>query len=205
MKMRTCGILLLVIAAVLFLLPNIPLAMFNLICGLGILLFGKEKPKNTSNGQPQQNNKNPQPQPTPYQKPAPHQHPTPRQQTIPRQQPVPYQPSVPQQQSPIAADAYTYRGSVEDYFLEVLQRAFPDYHIHQNPRTSDTEHLTILLHQNGGLKAVLILCDKNKFDTQQIRDTMDSCMMTGVPCLRFMREFRNDANYVTQRIRKALG
>ena len=64
--------------------------------------------------------------------------------------------------------------------------------------------LTFLLSKNGAPKLGILLCDKYLWNTEQIQATMADCKTAKIPCLRFMREFRNDANYVTDRIRKSL-
>ena len=68
----------------------------------------------------------------------------------------------------------------------------------------DSEPLTFLLRKNGAPKAGIILCGKYEWNTEKIYSTMEACKKAKIPCLRFMREFRNDAGYVTARIRKAL-
>jgi hypothetical protein len=172
-----------------------------------------------------------------------------------------------------AADAYAYRGSVDDYFVSLLHSAFPGYQVERNahldspgsqgataaswtcscgaantgkfctacggakpadtgwtcacgqrntgkfcaecgnPRPAantavhapkNSQPLTFLLRQNGVPKMGIILCGKNSWNTEQIRSTMSACKQAKIPCLRFMREFRNDAGYVAERIRKAL-
>lgn len=173
----------------------------------------------------------------------------------------------------LARDAYAFRGTVDQYFLKLLQTDFSGYQVEQNvnlgslntgassnaswtcscgstntgkfctecgsSKPSDTgwtcacgehntgkycsgcgksrpaaqtaldvpanaAHLNFLLRQNGKPKAGIILCDKHEWDTEQISITMEACRKAGIPCLRFFREFRNEVDYVTQRIRKAL-
>ena len=64
--------------------------------------------------------------------------------------------------------------------------------------------LNFLLRQGGTPKLGIILCHKDAWNTEQITNTMEACKKANIPCLRFMREFRNDPAYVTQRIRNTL-
>lgn len=64
--------------------------------------------------------------------------------------------------------------------------------------------LNFVILQNGVPKAAIILCDKNRWDTKEIREAMDLCRRRRLPCLRFMREFRNTAEYVTTRISREM-
>ena len=170
-----------------------------------------------------------------------------------------------------APDAYAFRGTVEQYFLTLLEKNFPDYQVAQNaslnagasqatgwtcscgnhntgkfcvecgsakpaestdwscscgqkntgkfcpecgkskpvsqavvPPVGNTTPLTFLLSKNGAPTLGILLCDKHFWDTDQVQAAMNACKAANVPCLRFMREFRNDADYVTDRIRKSL-
>lgn len=256
MKFRTLGILWLVCATALFFVQEWILAL--VFAGLGVLaIFGlKEQPAPVKKS-------------TPAKKPAPAREPVKK--TGNRQTSL-----AQKQQAPAgapAADAYAFRGSVDNYFLQLLQSAFPEYQVDRkvnladmNTSTSnttgwtctcgvintgkfctgcggskpaetgwtcvcgahntgkfcsdcgkpkparksavsvpkDSEPLTFLLRQNGTPKAGIILCGKYAWNTEQIYSTMEACKKANIPCLRFMREFRNDAGYVTARIRKAL-
>ena len=260
MKFRTLGILWLICATLLFFVQEWILAL--VFGGLGVFaIFGiKEQPKK----QPAPVKKS-----TPVKKPAPAREPV--KNTGNRQSSL-----AQKQEAPVgapAADAYAVRGSVDKYFLSLLQNSFPEYQVEQkvNPAAlntgasnatgwsctcgvintgkfctecgrfkpaetgwtcvcgehntgkfcsdcgkpkparksavsvpKDSEPLTFLLRQNGAPKVGIILCGKYQWDTVAIANTREACKKANIPCLRFMREFRNDAGYVTDRIRKAL-
>ncbi len=252
MSFRTLGKIELLCALALFLVQEWILAL--IFGGLGVfMLFGiKEQPKK----QPAPAKKTPAPK-----KPAPVQ----KQNSLSQQKTAPA--------GAPAADAYAFRGSVDKYFLNLLQSSFPEYQLEQKvtlnamdtgsapatgwscscgvintgkfctecgrtrpaengwtcvcgehntgkfcadcgkPRPAaravvntpkNSQPLSFLLRQNGEPKLGIILCGKYEWDMEPIQNTMEACKKAKIPCLRFMREFRNDAGYVTNRIRKAL-
>lgn len=252
MSFRTLGKIELLCALALFLVQEWILAL--IFGGLGVfMLFGiKEQPK--------------------------------KQTTLAKKAPAPKKPAPVQKQNSLsqqktapagapAADAYAFQGTVDKYFLTLLQNGFPGYQVEQKvgldflnsgasadtgwtcacgvintgkfctecgrtkpaengwtcvcgehntgkfcadcgkPKPTaksavsvpkDSEPLTFLLRKNGAPKAGIILCGKYEWNTEKIYSTMEACKKAKIPCLRFMREFRNDAGYVTARIRKAL-
>lgn len=64
--------------------------------------------------------------------------------------------------------------------------------------------LSFVLYQNGTPAAAVILCSKYAWDTEQVRGTMEDCRKANIPCLRFMKEFRNSAGYVVDRVNSVL-
>lgn len=250
MSFRTLGKIELLCAVALFLVQEWILAL--IFGGLGVfMLFGiKEQPKKQAA---------PAKKAPAAKKPAPVQ----KQNSLTQKKEAPA--------GAPAVDAYAFRGSVDNYFLTLLQNAFPEYQVEQKvslnsmnsgsttswtctcgvvntgkfctecgrtrpaengwtcvcgehntgkfcadcgkPRPAarnavkapeNSQPLTFLLRQNGVPKAGIILCGKYEWDMEPIQNTMEACKKAKIPCLRFMREFRNDAGYVTQRIRKAL-
>lgn len=65
-------------------------------------------------------------------------------------------------------------------------------------------NLSFVLYQNGTPAAAVILCGKYEWNNEQIRATMAACKKAKVPCLRFIKEFRNSADYVVGRINSVL-
>lgn len=61
-----------------------------------------------------------------------------------------------------------------------------------------------LLLKNGQPRLAILLCPKSKYNNKPFRNTIANCDAIGIPCLRFMQEFRNDANYVVDRINSVL-
>ena len=72
------------------------------------------------------------------------------------------------------------------------------------PVDSSCAALSFVLYQNGVPAVALILCSKYEWNTEQIREAMEACRKAGIPCLRFMEDFRNRADYVTDRINSVL-
>lgn len=70
--------------------------------------------------------------------------------------------------------------------------------------TGETCKINFLLRQNGSAKLAIILCDKKDWDTDAVRNTMGICEKAGIPCLRFIRQFRHRGDYVVSRIQNAL-
>ena len=108
-----------------------------------------------------------------------------------------------------AADAYAFRGTVDEYFRQILSNCFPGYSVQCS--TSVTAGLTgaqdwgyFTLIKNGKPCAVILLVDKYHWHTQEIIDAMKQCQRSRIPCLRFIRQFRNQAGYVIGRINGVL-
>ena len=72
-----------------------------------------------------------------------------------------------------------------------------------NPNTG-SGGLTFVLYRNGRPCCAVILCSSKAWDTGEICAAMSACKAAGVPCLRFMENFRNQSGYVVNRIRKAM-
>lgn len=72
------------------------------------------------------------------------------------------------------------------------------------PTGQNFEKATFLLRRNDRVEAAILLVPKYDWDTAAIRSTMDACRASGIPCLRFMKEFQNNPDYVVNRIRSVL-
>lgn len=68
----------------------------------------------------------------------------------------------------------------------------------------DMVNISFLLRKNGTAKAAILLCDKNRWNVYAIRNTIGACEKAGIPCLRFIRQFRNRGDYVVDRIKDTL-
>ena len=109
-----------------------------------------------------------------------------------------------------AKDAYSYRGRgiyrVENYFQELLINCFPEYTISVNHPIAPTPAVpvTFMLLQGGIPRLAIIVCGSSEYRTRRIQATVDACQQLQIPVQRYYREFRNDADYVTQRVRSGL-
>lgn len=64
--------------------------------------------------------------------------------------------------------------------------------------------VTFALYEGSTPKCAIILCPSNDWDSDPVESAMAACASAGIPCLRFMENFRNQSGYVVNRIRKAM-
>ena len=105
-----------------------------------------------------------------------------------------------------AADCYAFRGTVEEYFRQLISGCFPQLRIFPNEYLGGTNNIPVsfLLYQDGQPKLAVILCDARDYRTAYVQNTVDACNAEGIPVQRYYRNFRNKATYVTERIRSVL-
>jgi len=65
-------------------------------------------------------------------------------------------------------------------------------------------NINFLLRSGTQPQLAILLCGKNRWNNLAIRNTMEACERAGIPCLRFIRDFRNRGDYVVERIQSAL-
>ena len=68
----------------------------------------------------------------------------------------------------------------------------------------DAVKISFLLRSGTQPQLAILLCDKNRWNNLAMRNTMEACKHAGIPCLRFIRDFRNRGDYVVERIQSAL-
>lgn len=132
-----------------------------------------------------------------------------------------------------AVDLYSFRGTPYDYFNRLLHGSFPEYEIRTNvdprgilqisgtawtcrcgnrnytqtcaqcgaPQPREYQPITFMLYRQDRAVLAIILCDKQR---APVRKTISACEMMRVPCQCYYTHFRNDASYVTERIRTDL-
>ena len=100
-------------------------------------------------------------------------------------------------------DAYSYKGTVESYFETLLRGSFRDYEVRKNV-LKNAWNTSFGLYQHGHLVLAVQLCSKYDWDSEWICKCQRECAKDGVVFLRFMEEFRNDSEYVVNRIQVAL-
>lgn len=64
--------------------------------------------------------------------------------------------------------------------------------------------VTFALYEGSTPKCAIVLCPSNDWDSDPVESAMAACASAGIPCLRFMENFRNQSGYVVDRIRKAM-
>lgn len=105
------------------------------------------------------------------------------------------------------ANAYNYPGDVYEYFSHLLTGAFENYEIRRDMYQDDPyTPVTYLFYLNQ--KPILVLFLINSKDCAartQVKRAARSCAQEGVACIHFYEDYRNDASYVINRVRDALG
>ena len=103
-------------------------------------------------------------------------------------------------------DCYSFPGSVDDYFAQVLTTHFPHLRVYRDQWFGSPQDVPVsfLLYQNGAPKLAVILCDSREYRTRRVQNTVDACIARNIPYQRYFRDFRNETSYVVDRIRSAL-
>ena len=106
-----------------------------------------------------------------------------------------------------AADAYSFQGTTEEYIYQILLTRFPGYQIQQQGNlSSDSTAVkpSFLVCGNGSIALVVIVCDKKLYGRKRLRITLDACQQRGIPVQCYYTQFRNEYNYVVQRLGQVL-
>ena len=103
---------------------------------------------------------------------------------------------------------HNYPGPLEEYFLYVLERQFPDCRIDTNvPKTGSGLNKPVdfvVYRDEKPLLAVILVDRSNNADRYRNQKAAELFMTEGVACTHFYRDYRNDMPYVVERIKKAL-
>lgn len=106
-----------------------------------------------------------------------------------------------------AADAYSFRGTTEEYIYQILCNSFPGYQIQrQGSLSSDPTAVkpTFLVCGNGAIALAVIVCDKHLYGRKRLRITLDACRQRGIAVQCYYTQFRNEYHYVVQRLSEVL-
>ena len=87
-------------------------------------------------------------------------------------------------------------GSVRPVVTTIPTTAFEPFGDHVN--------ITFLLRSGTQNQLAILICDKNRWNNVAIRNTIEACKQAGIPCLRFIRQFRHRSDYTVERISAAL-
>lgn len=68
----------------------------------------------------------------------------------------------------------------------------------------DHVNITFLLRSGTQNQLAILICDKNRWNNVATRNTIEACKQAGIPCLRFIRQFRHRSDYAVERISAAL-
>jgi len=64
--------------------------------------------------------------------------------------------------------------------------------------------VSFMLYRGSAPACAILLTPKNQWNTDEINATVEACDKAGIPCLKFYEEFRNEADYVINRINQVL-
>lgn len=105
------------------------------------------------------------------------------------------------------ANAYNYPGTVREYFSNLLLCEFSQYEIHGDmPHDELKIPVSYLVCQGGKPVLAVFLIDSNDSKARyQVEKAARIFALEGVACTHFYENYRNDAPYVIDRVRGALG
>ena len=105
------------------------------------------------------------------------------------------------------ANAYNYPGTVEEYFSHLLMGTFGEFEIKRDvPRGGLNIPVQYLFCRNGKpVLAVFLINSNDGKGRYQVEKAARLYAPEGVSCTHFFSDYRNDAPYVIDRVRGALG
>jgi hypothetical protein len=104
-------------------------------------------------------------------------------------------------------NAYRFSGSVESYFADLLQKHFREYTLQQQVQWPGLKVPVsfMLMDGNRPVAAIFVFDSHDSRSRYQAQKAAKLFADAGIGCTHFFREYRNDAAYVTDRIRAAIG
>ena len=104
-----------------------------------------------------------------------------------------------------------YEAGTAEYFAGIISENIPGVSVKLNVPAGEVAdvpekaaNIDVLVLKDGAPKAAVILVYKNSYRTLPVVNTMNACEKNGIKALRFMKEFSNKEDYVTERIASAL-
>lgn len=105
----------------------------------------------------------------------------------------------------------TDRGSAE-YFAELINVNLPDVQLEKNVSPAEyaaelpdrNVNADLLLFRDGKPALAIFLVGKNSYKRVAVINSMNAFENAGIPALRFMKEFSNEADYTIGRIRAVM-
>lgn len=108
---------------------------------------------------------------------------------------------------PEIRNGYDYPGEPEDYFTELFEKELSEYEVRTEVSVIFNEYssaLSYIFTKEGKIVYVAILCPSYYYKRKALRDVMASYEEKGIPVHRYYRDFRNDKQYVCDRVRSAI-
>lgn len=98
------------------------------------------------------------------------------------------------------------------YFSSIIKEHIPDVEVREEVNLSEVSQycpvkqvkIDILIYKHGMPRLAILLVPKDKYKNQCYTNTILSCKKAGVNTIQFMKEFRNDPDYVVDRILKEM-
>lgn len=107
-----------------------------------------------------------------------------------------------------AADGYAFNGPVGQYFAQILANRFPQYtvwpSVRLNPNSQDSVPVTFMVCAGSRPVLAIIICSSRAWESAPIVSTIQQCQKSGIPVQRYYYNFRNEANYVINRLGQVL-
>ena len=104
-------------------------------------------------------------------------------------------------------NGYNYPGTMQEYFLHLLTAEFPQYQIVTDVTQEELKiPVSFMLYENNRPVLAVFLIDSTDSGARyQVTKAARIFSPEGVGCTHFFENYRNDASYVIQRVRSALG
>ena len=108
--------------------------------------------------------------------------------------------------------AYVYKSVGDaDYFASIIEKipgAVCEKHVPLSELTDEAPakaaDIDVLVSAGGVKKAAILLVPKNSYRVEAVVNTMNACEKNGITPIRFMNEFSNRPEYVTERVSAVL-
>lgn len=105
------------------------------------------------------------------------------------------------------ADCYDFTGSPEEYFAKLFLERFSEYGIRTELAVQFDHYnraISYIFEKGGRTVYVAILCPSYFYKRKALQEIMVSFEQQGIPVHRYFSDFRNDKEYVCDRVRSAI-
>lgn len=107
-----------------------------------------------------------------------------------------------------AVDAQSWKGSLEDYFAEILEKFFPEYDVLRDTAVGGMDEscrpISFALVDENGPALAIIFCTGYDYRRREVEDTVRACEKAHIPVQRYFREYPNNAAFIYKRIKDEL-
>lgn len=93
----------------------------------------------------------------------------------------------------------------ETRFKQILNKHFKSYEIQEDVMIEEGFYpISYLLVENDKPKLAILLCNSRSYNSKAIQSTMNMCEDVNIPVQRYYKDFRNDEEYICNRIKSVL-